>query len=312
MDKNEIAVQELKKGINIAVEESVRNAPFNKIEIGRIISSSDNGYNVEINKKIYEDIPTLGATCTTNEMVKMICNRISQKCEMSENELVKLSVAVGCATKESEQDDIHQVLKTAEKNMYNDKIKTGRIFYNEVLDKISSKLCIDRIESIEHVAELSEIIMYIGQQLKLTDEEIQKLLLLARYHDVGKIMIDKRIILKPGPLSKSEFEVVVGHSELGYNMVKSFPELLQIADNVLYNHEWWDGTGYPIGLAGDKIPKITRLFAILEAYIVMTQENVYKDAISKEEAITELKRCSGTQFDPYFVELICELIIPGR
>ena len=80
---------------------------------------------------------------TTNEMVKMICNRISQKCEMSENELVKLSVAVGCATKESEQDDIHQVLKTAEKNMYNDKIKTGRIFYNEVLDKISSKLCID-------------------------------------------------------------------------------------------------------------------------------------------------------------------------
>ena len=162
------------------------------------------------------------------------------------------------------------------------------------------------------MAELSEIIMYIGQQLKLTDEEIQKLLLLARYHDVGKIMIDKRIILKPGPLSKSEFEVVVGHSELGYNMVKSFPELLQIADNVLYNHEWWDGTGYPIGLAGDKIPKITRLFAILEAYIVMTQENVYKDAISKEEAITELKRCSGTQFDPYFVELICELIIPGR
>ena len=91
------------------------------------------------------------------------------------------------------------------------------------------------------------------------------------------------------------------HPEIGYHIAESSIELVPIAKGILYHHEWWNGKGYPKGLKGENIPLISRIISIVDAYDAMTNDRPYRKALSTEEAIEELKRCSGTQFDPNLV-----------
>ncbi|MDY5099539.1 HD domain-containing phosphohydrolase [Clostridium sp.] len=93
------------------------------------------------------------------------------------------------------------------------------------------------------------------------------------------------------------------HSEKGYRIIKASSELHEVSRSVLYHHERWDVTGYPMGLNGDEIPLLARIIAVCDSYDVMTSKRVYKRAMSKEEAIEELKNCAGYQFDPKIVEI---------
>jgi HD-GYP domain-containing protein (c-di-GMP phosphodiesterase class II) len=144
--------------------------------------------------------------------------------------------------------------------------------------------------------------------LDLSEKMVNDLALLVRFHDLGKIGIPDHILFKQGRLTERERQEVRKHSEIGQRIARAIPGLDPIAQWILQHHERWDGTGYPQGLQGEKIPLACRILAIADAYDAMTSDRPYRKAMTREEAIAELKRCAGTQFDPELVDRFVAIV----
>lgn len=149
---------------------------------------------------------------------------------------------------------------------------------------------------------LQEYTVALGQVMGLSRARLDNLRLLARFHDLGKVGVPDRVLFKSGRLSHEEFQAMKRHSEIGHRIALSSSSLADIADLILKHHEWWDGRGYPLGLQGKTIPLECRILSITEAYEAMTSDRPYRDAMSGREAIVELRRYAGRQFDPELVE----------
>lgn len=156
-----------------------------------------------------------------------------------------------------------------------------------------------------HSRKVSRYAVAMGEAVRLSKRRIEQLRIAALLHDIGKIGLSDSIIRKPGPLDEEEWEMMRKHSELGATIASHAPELADSAPAIRYHHEWWDGRGYPDGLKGEAIPLEARIIAIADAYDTMTTLRLYRDVVSQEEALEELRRCSGTQFDPELVEAFC-------
>jgi len=141
---------------------------------------------------------------------------------------------------------------------------------------------------------------------------LNDLSLLSSLHDIGKIAITEEILLKKTRLTEEEWEAIKKHPVIGSNIAKSTTQIAHVADGILYHHEWWDGSGYPKGLKGENIPIEARIISIVDAYDVMRNGRPYKRKMSKTEAVMELKRCSGTQFDPNLVEIFLSKVLDAR
>lgn len=154
-----------------------------------------------------------------------------------------------------------------------------------------------------HSEEVSGLVRAMAMRLDLPGQDIERLVFGSLLHDVGKIGISERILLKPGPLTDEEFDAVKLHPRIGYRLISQLPALQQVAPAVLHHHERYDGTGYPAGLAGERIPLEARIIAIIDAYSAMISDRPYQEAVTSEEALAELERCAGTHFDPDLVEI---------
>lgn len=143
----------------------------------------------------------------------------------------------------------------------------------------------------------------------LSEMRIQAdLRLFAQFHDIGKVGIPDQILFKNGPLTLEEMVIMKRHCEIGYRIAQASPDLLPIAEWILKHHEWWNGKGYPLGLKGEEIPLECRILAIADAYDAMTNDRPYRKALTREEALSEIKKCSGTQFDPRLVDMFLKMM----
>ncbi len=161
----------------------------------------------------------------------------------------------------------------------------------------------------EHTERVAALAARLGQRLGVSDLALTHIRHAAPLHDVGKIAIPDRILLKPGRLSQAEFEVVKTHAEAGARVLaEAESELLEVAESIARSHhERWDGTGYPDGLSGGDIPLVGRLVHLADVFDILVHERPYKDAFSVEDAAEEIRNGAGTQFDPEVVEAFADL-----
>ncbi len=249
----------------------------------------------------------------TNERATMeVCNRIKKGCLNQKSAIMPLSLAIGSATKKEELQNIQTTLKIAEDRMYRNKLLENRSSRSSIILFLQESLQERTLETKEHQQRLKDLAVLIGEKLGFSGNELDEFILLASLHDIGKIAISEAILLKPTGLTKEEWQVIKKHSEIGYRIAKTTPELTAIAEQILTHHERWDGTGYPQGIKGANIPLMSRLLAIMDAFDVMTNGRPYKQPVSKETAIAEIKKCAGYQFDPSLVDIFIEAIILTR
>jgi HD-GYP domain-containing protein (c-di-GMP phosphodiesterase class II) len=149
--------------------------------------------------------------------------------------------------------------------------------------------------------------MAMAKAMNLPVESLPQIARAAFLHDIGKMAIPDRILQKPGPLDDEERKVMRTHCDIGYKMLLRIPFLTQAAEIVLAHQEYYDGTGYPRKLRGEQIPLGARIFAVADAVDAMLSDRPYRKALTVDYARKEVKKCSGTQFDPKVVEVFLSL-----
>ena len=222
----------------------------------------------------------------------------------------KLSVAYGLATKHKD-DHLDDVLKLSEEQMYKNKLFEKTSHRSEFIKSILQTLREKNPREKEHSARVSMICKEIGRKLNMKKDELKLLEAIASLHDIGKIAIDEAILNKPGHLTQTEWHAIKKHPEIGYRIISTAPEYAEIAEDILSHHEHYDGKGYPRSLSGDDIPLRARIVSIADAYDAMRSKRTYKEPMSHLDAINEIKRCRGTQFDPMLVDIFIDLINQG-
>jgi diguanylate cyclase (GGDEF)-like protein/PAS domain S-box-containing protein len=236
-----------------------------------------------------------------------ICRRIKESCEQeNENLMIRASIALGTAVKNKKNTNISEILIKAEDAMYKNKMLENSEIKKSIIDSIEVKLYYNTDETERHVLRLQELSERIGLKLRMSTNNIEKLRLISRLHDIGKTGISGNIFRKKD-LTKEDWEEIRKHPERGYHIVKGFNGYVSIAEIVLTHHEWWNGKGYPQSLKREEIPYLARLFAIIDAYEIMTGGNHYKEPVSHEKAVKELEKYSGEQFDPHLVNKFLSL-----
>jgi|GEM_PF-2042966 diguanylate cyclase (GGDEF)-like protein/PAS domain S-box-containing protein len=246
---------------------------------------------------------------TDEQTAREVCERIEKAVEEYNRTKsgLPLSLSVGFATGTEPSQGIQAVYKRAGDNMYESKLRRSGLSEGKVVDFFLNLLAKKGVVDEGHAVRLQRIVQLLGRTLGLSPEGIKSLLLLSKVYDVGKVGIDEAIILKDGTLSSKEWEEIKRHSEVGSRIVRFSPETAILADYVLQHHEWWDGSGYPQGLKGKDIHLYARILAIADAYQAMTSPRPYRRPLSHEEALAELKRRGGTQFDPRLVDIFVSL-----
>jgi diguanylate cyclase (GGDEF)-like protein len=246
---------------------------------------------------------------TTTQEAEGIIERISNKISQTQFGPIPPSIALGCETKTFIQQDIHLILKHAEDNMYQQKLMSEQSNRSAVISTLERTLIEVSEETELHALRLQTLCDQMCEKMNLPGSLKSELRLLAVLHDIGKVVIPQSILTKASELSLDEWRLIKQHPEVGYRIAQSSPDLAFIAKGILTHHERWDGTGYPRGLKGEDIPLSSRILSIVDAYDVMISGRAYKQKMSNEEAIEEIKRASGTQFDPTLANIFIEIII---
>jgi putative nucleotidyltransferase with HDIG domain len=179
--------------------------------------------------------------------------------------------------------------------------------YDETLEALGGALDLKDAETEGHCKRVTAFTIAIAKAMKVDPALLPQISRAAFLHDIGKMAIPDRILRKPGPLTVEEKDVMRTHCEIGYNMLVRIPFLREAAEIVLAHQEYFDGSGYPRGLAGEGIPLGARIFAVADALDAMISDRPYRKALSIEHARAEIQRCSGTQFDPKAVEVFLSI-----
>lgn len=231
-----------------------------------------------------------------------IITRILNDCKKYDYEYMQLSISLGAVVKKDLNDNFHSYIKKVDEKVYRHKLLENKSIKSSIMYSLLNSLEEKNVETKEHAQRVSQYSLALGKILNLTRSQLDELEIVASLHDIGKIGISEDILQKPASLTSEEFEILKTHPEKGYRIINASSELDSVAKGVLTHHERYDGNGYPMGLKGDEIPLISRIINIADSFDVMTSTRPYKKAMCKKDAIQELLKCSGTQFDPNLVQ----------
>lgn len=245
---------------------------------------------------------------TNEEVIKKISNRILKRCKSFKDfDYVLPSISLGYSVLDSNQVTVTQVFNQAEKMMYENKLLQKTSIRSRIVNSLENSLYEKSYETEEHAKRVAEMCLEVANYLNFGDKQKDEMELFARLHDIGKLMIDNVLLEKVEPLTDSEFLTIKEHSETGYSIANSIPELAHVADFILNHHERWDGNGYPNRLQGDQIPIQSRILVIADSIDTMRSVRSYKSAFPEDRVLDELVRNKGTQFDPTLVEIFINL-----
>jgi HD-GYP domain-containing protein (c-di-GMP phosphodiesterase class II) len=160
----------------------------------------------------------------------------------------------------------------------------------------------------EHCEETVALATRVALRMGAQPEDVAIIARVARLHDIGKLGVPREILLKPGPLDLEEQALMRAHTRIGRSILEAVPALADVAFAVLHEHERWDGHGYPDGIAGEEIPLASRIVLACDAWQAMNSRRPYRRPLAREQALAELERGAGTQFDPDVVEALLGLL----
>jgi diguanylate cyclase (GGDEF)-like protein len=241
-----------------------------------------------------------------DDMVQRLRRSINDYNESSS--FVSISLSIGYAASNDESCDLYDLFREADNRMYREKMQREQSSRNHIVQALAKSMEARDFCTEGHSERLQQLVLPLARSQGLPENILNDLLLFARFHDLGKVGVPDDILFKPGKLTPEEVEEIRKHSEIGHRIAKSVPDLAPVADWILKHHEWWNGQGYPLGLAGEDIPLPARILAIADAFDAMTSDRPYRKAMSRSEAVEELRRNAGAQFDPALVERFIALM----
>jgi len=221
---------------------------------------------------------------------------------------IPLDISFGLSVVTTKDQVIADIIKQAEDRMYSNKLNESKKTRMAIIEFLEKLLWEKDYQTEEHVMRLNSLVGMIGREIGLSAREIVDLSQVAMLHDIGKISVPVEILNKPGNLTAEEWNIMKKHSEIGYRITQSSGELAHISEAILAHHEWWDGNGYPQGLRGEEIPLYSRIVSIVDSYDVMTHDRPYKQTMNRADALVEINKWAGKQFDPYLVGVFSKVM----
>jgi HD-GYP domain-containing protein (c-di-GMP phosphodiesterase class II) len=205
----------------------------------------------------------------------------------------------------TETDDVSEALRLSDQRMYANKGASRASAGRQSTDVLLRVLAERDPDLGTHLNEVTDLCRRTAQHLQIPEEKMTALTQAAALHDVGKSAIPDPILQKPGPLTDEEMMFIRRHTIIGERILGAAPALSKSAKLVRWSHERYEGGGYPDGIAGEDIPIGSRIIAVCDAYHAMISDRAYRPARTPGEAVAELRRCAGSQFDPAVVEAFC-------
>lgn len=248
---------------------------------------------------------------TSDEETEKIANHIKELAAMERVANMELSISYGYDTKTTDAQSIVEIVANAENHMYRHKLYERSSIRSKTIDLIMNTLFEKSNREAMHSNRVSRLCQSIASKMGFNRDAVNQMKIAGLIHDIGKIGVDEKILNKPGQLTTDERRDIERHPEIGWKILSSTNEFSELAQFVLNHHERWDGSGYPNGLEGEAIQVEARIIGVADAYDAMTSDRSYKKGMSQEDAVIELKRCSGTQFDPNIVDVFVNLVLPG-
>jgi diguanylate cyclase (GGDEF)-like protein len=238
-----------------------------------------------------------------------IIDRIKKTCSLQKTEALDFSVSYGFEAKTEEGQEMQQVLISAENHMYQLKSYESASMRHNTIELIMNALFEKNQREKYHSDRVSFISKTLAIKVGLSKDEVKRIQTAGLMHDIGKIGISEGILNSPFKLSEQDFIEIKKHPEIGSRILNASNDFSIISEDVLQHHERWDGLGYPKGLKGTEISIVARIIALADSYDAMISDRPYRKAYSKEYALSEIEKGSGSQFDPQLVPLFMSLVI---
>jgi diguanylate cyclase (GGDEF)-like protein len=219
-----------------------------------------------------------------------------------------VTAAYGAAVIPDDAETVTTALSVADERLYTHKELLAELRRGTAHEPLLRTLAEREPELRAHVADVSSLALRVGELLSLGRDDLEQLRLAAELHDVGKLAIPDVVLQKADPLDATEWDFIRSHTLIGQRILGAAPALRPIGVIVRSTHENWDGSGYPDRLSGEEIPLAARIVAACDAYSAMTSDRPYRAARTADDAVAELRRCAGRQFDPHVVELLCAVL----